>query len=122
MDDGLNWIPALLSAWLMIVSTFFLGLDVRNAVRIYKRDCRKHASPNSAHTEAACAGALRVELAGDAYYFGKLYKKPAIGDRLRPICPEDIRRANRMLYASSVLALAIGMGIRIGLGGLGGWI
>ena len=122
LDDVLNWIPARLSAWLMIVSAFFLGLDVRNAVRIYKRDCRKHASPNSAHTEAACAGALRVELAGDAYYFGKLYKKPAIGDRLRPICSEDIRRANRMLYASSVLALAIGMGIRIGLGGLGGWI
>lgn len=122
LDDVLNWIPARLSAWVMILSARFLGMDGRNALRIYRRDCRKHASPNSAQSEAVCAGALRVELAGDAYYFGKLYQKPTIGDPLQPICPEDIRRANRLLYAASVLVLALCMGIRLGIGCLGGWI
>ena len=88
-------------------------MDGRNAARIYKRDCRKHASPNSAQTEAACAGALRVQLAGDAYYFGTLYKKPTIGDNLRPICTEDIRRANRLLYAASALGMIVFNGIKI---------
>ena len=122
LDDVLNWIPARLSAWLLVVSAYLLGMDGRNAARIYKRDCRKHASPNSAQTEAACAGALRVQLAGDAYYFGTLYKKPTIGDNLRPICTEDIRRANRLLYAASFLALALLLVMRLEIGILGGWL
>ena len=122
LDDVLNWIPARLSAWLLVVSAYLLGMDGRNAARIYKRDCRKHASPNSAQTEAACAGALRVQLAGDAYYFGTLYKKPSIGDNLRPICTEDIRRANRLLYAASFLALALLLVMRLGIGIFGGWL
>jgi len=70
------------------------------------------ASPNSAQTESACAGALNVQLAGPAYYFGEYYPKPTIGDAVRPIEPEDIRRADRMMYAESLLALALGLLIR----------
>ena len=70
------------------------------------RDRRNHASPNSAQTEAAAAGALEVQLAGDAS-FGKLYKKPTIGDPIRPVEYEDIRRMNRLMYAGVILALAL---------------
>ena len=82
---------------------------------IRDRDRRNHASPNSAQTEAAMAGALEVQLAGNAYYFGKLYEKPTIGDSLRPVEPEDIRRANRLMYATAVLSLVICAGLRLAL-------
>ena len=108
-DDVLNWIPARLSGVIMSAAAAFCGLDAGNAFRIFRRDRRNHASPNSAHTEAAAAGALHIQLAGDAYYFGKLYKKPTIGDPDRPAEYEDIRRVNRLLYAAAVLALAVFM-------------
>ena len=79
----------------------------KNAAKIYKRDRRNHASPNSAQTEAAMAGALDVQLAGNAYYFGKLYEKPTIGDPIRPVEPEDIKRANRLMYAASILGVVV---------------
>lgn len=101
LDDVVNYIPARISGWLMALSSVFAGLDVKNAVKIYRRDRRNHASPNSAQTEAAMAGALRVQLAGNAYYFGKLYEKPTIGDDLRPVEAEDIKRANRLLYVTA---------------------
>lgn len=107
LDDVLNFIPARLSAWLMIGASYILGLDSRNAVKIYRRDRRNHASPNSAHTEAVCAGALGVMLAGDAWYFGTLHKKQTIGDAGRPVEAEDIRRAGRLLYMTSFLAIVI---------------
>ena len=75
--------------------------------RIWQRDRRNHPSPNSAQTESACAGALGVQLAGPASYFGTVHQKPTIGDPLRPVELEDILRANRMLYASGMLALGI---------------
>ena len=107
MDDVLNFIPARLSALLMIASAFFLHMDAPGAVRIYKRDRKKHASPNAAQTEAVCAGALGVRLAGDAWYFGKLYKKEYIGDAKRPVEPEDIVRAGKLLYATAVLSFLL---------------
>lgn len=112
LDDILNFIPSRLSAWLMILVARPLGLDAKNALRIYRRDRFCHASPNSAQTEAACAGALGVQLAGDASYFGKLVAKPTIGDEMRPIVPEDIRRANRLLYGTSILMLLLCMVFR----------
>ena len=90
MDDVFNYIPARLTAWFMIVAAFLTGMDGKNAWKIYLRDKRKHASPNSAQSEAVCAGALDVQLAGDAVYFGKVYKKDYIGDAIRKIEPEDI--------------------------------
>ena len=111
-DDVLNFIPARLSGVLMVCAASIARLDAKGAWRIFLRDRRKHASPNSAHTEAACAGALDVALAGDAWYFGKLVEKPTIGDALRPVEAADIVRANRLLYAtvslSLVLCLALG--------------
>ena len=107
LDDVLNFLPSRISAWLMILAAAFLGRDGKNAKRIYLRDRRNHASPNSAQTEAVMAGALRVQLAGDAWYFGELYKKPTIGDPFRAVEPEDIVRANRLMYLTSALALAV---------------
>ena len=98
LDDAANFLPARISAVFMLFSAFIGGFDFKNALRIYKRDRLKHSSPNSAHTEAVCAGALGVRLAGDAVYFGKTVKKPFIGEALREIEPEDIRRANRLMY------------------------
>lgn len=107
LDDVLNFLPARISAWLMIAAAAVLGMDGKNAKRIYLRDRRNHASPNSAQTEAVMAGALRVQLAGDAWYFGKRYEKPTIGDPFRSVEPEDIVRANRLMYLTSFFALAV---------------
>ncbi|WP_303788879.1 adenosylcobinamide-phosphate synthase CbiB [Ruminococcus flavefaciens] len=119
LDDVLNFIPSRMTALLMAASAPLAGLDGRNAFRIWKRDRKNHASPNSAQTESVCAGALHVRLAGDAWYFGKLHKKPYIGDDDRPVKPEDIRLANRLMYLSSVLMLIISAAARCFiLGGL----
>lgn len=106
-DDVFNYIPARITAAAMIIGAFFTGLDGRNAWRIFLRDRHNHASPNSAHPESACAGALKVQLAGDAYYFGKLYKKKTIGDDNREIEAEDIPRTNRLMYAAAVICLIL---------------
>lgn len=105
LDDVVNFIPARISAYLMIAAAFIGGrqFDGKNAYRIFKRDRFNHASPNSAQTESVCAGALRVQLAGDAVYFGKLVKKKYIGDGLRKIEYEDIKRANRLMYITAFL-------------------
>lgn len=105
LDDVVNFIPARISAYLMIAAAFIGGrqFDGKNAYRIFKRDRFNHASPNSAQTESVCAGALRVQLAGDAVYFGKLVKKKYIGDGLREIEYEDIKRANRLMYITAFL-------------------
>lgn len=106
LDDLANFLPARISAILMIGASFFLGYDAKNAAKIFKRDRRKHASPNSAHTESVCAGALGIRLAGDAKYFGKIYKKQYIGDDIRPIEAEDILRSHRLMYGTTIIAAA----------------
>ena len=111
-DDFVNYIPARISALLMIACCPLCGLDRKNAWRIFRRDRYKHASPNSAQTESVCAGALRVRLAGDAIYGGVLHKKEYIGDPIREIEPEDIGRANRLMYVASLLMLIIGLLLR----------
>lgn len=112
LDDVLNFIPSRLTALAMILSAYLLGADGKNAARIWKRDRRKHASPNSAQTESVCAGALDIRLAGDAYYFGELHKKEFIGDDIRTPESEDIRRANRLMYCTSVIVLIVGAALR----------
>lgn len=103
LDDVLNFIPARISAGFMIASSFLLGnpFSGKRAWTIYKRDRRKHASPNSAHTEAVCAGALGIQLAGDASYFGKIVKKPYIGEASRKVEYQDIKRVNSLLYMAA---------------------
>ena len=105
LDDIVNYVPARISAVLMIAAAYILGPDYsgKDALRIFRRDRMKHASPNSAQTESVCAGALGLQLAGDASYFGKIVHKPFIGDKLREAEYEDIRRANRLMYASSCI-------------------
>lgn len=115
MDDIFNYIPARITALAMIAAAYLTGLDGRNAWRIYRRDRKKHASPNAAQTESVCAGALRVQLAGDAVYFGKLYKKEFIGDRLRPIEPRDIKRSQRLMYVTALLLLLLCGGMKAAL-------
>ena len=115
MDDVFNYIPARLTAWFMVVAAFLTGMDGKNAWKIYLRDKRKHASPNSAQSEAVCAGALDVQLAGDAVYFGKIYKKDYIGDAIRKIEPEDILRAGKLMYMTTILMMVV-------FGGLLLWI
>lgn len=107
LDDALNFIPARLSGVLLCLAAPLVGLNGRNAWRIFRRDRLNHKSPNSAHTEAAAAGALGVELAGNGFYFGKLVEKPVIGDPLRPVEPEDIVRVNRLMYAGAALAAVL---------------
>lgn len=107
LDDVANYLPARGAALLLVAAAALTGQSAAGAFRIWRRDRRCHASPNSAQTEAAMAGALRVQLAGPAYYFGKLYEKPTIGDDSRPIEPVDIARAGRMLYAAGFLAVAL---------------
>ncbi len=112
LDDAANFIPARIAALLMIVSSFLCGCDAKNAWRIYRRDRKNHKSPNSAHTEAVCAGALGIQLGGDAYYFGKLVHKPSIGDSARKIEPEDIRRANRLMYWTASLCFVLCVAVK----------
>lgn len=107
MDDLFNYIPSRLTAIFMIAAAFFTGEDGKNAFRIWCRDRRKHASPNSAQTESVCAGALGVRLAGDAYYFGKRYQKEYIGDESRSVEPEDIKKSARLMYVTALLMLAV---------------
>lgn len=112
LDDAANYIPSRIAAIFWIVSAFVTGNNGKNAWRMWRRDSRNHASPNSAQTESACAGALGVQLAGPAYYFGELYDKPTIGDSLRVVRADDITKTIRMLYAASVLALIAGIAVR----------
>lgn len=107
MDDLFNWIPARLTALCMMLAAFLLRLDTKNAIAMWRRDRRNHASPNSAQTESVCAGALGVQLAGNACYFGTTYEKPTIGDARRATEPEDIERANSLMTVASVLALLL---------------
>lgn len=112
MDDVMNFIPARVSALLMLAAGALLRLDVKNGWRIFRRDRYNHASPNSAQTESACAGLLGLRLAGNAWYHGVLHEKPYIGDEIRPICPEDIPLTGRLLYGTALLALLLFAGAK----------
>ena len=109
-DDIANFIPARISAILMIVATAMLSpcsrvFSAKNAVRIFFRDRRKHASPNSAQTESVMAGALGLQLAGDTVYDGIIEEKEYIGDKFREIEAKDIFRANVLMYGTSLLSV-----------------
>ncbi|MEG2295680.1 MAG: adenosylcobinamide-phosphate synthase CbiB [Oscillospiraceae bacterium] len=107
LDDALNFFPAIFSAYLLIISSFILKLDYKNAFYIYKRDRYNHASPNSGKTESVCAGALGIQLAGNSYYFGKLVAKKTIGDATRTIEITDIILVNRLLYTAASMGVTI---------------
>ena len=112
LDDALNFIPSRVCAGVMILAAAFLGMDARGAAQIFRRDRKNHSSPNSAQTESVCAGALGVQLAGDAYYFGKLVKKKTIGDPKRRVFPEDIPKANRLMTVTACILFLLGLYLR----------
>ncbi len=114
-DDVVNFVPARISAVLMIASCPLCRLDGRNALKIFRRDRYKHESPNAAQTESVCAGALHVRLMGPAVYSGILHDKEYLGDELRPIECGDIKRAGYLMYTASLLMLAIGVLLRMGV-------
>ena len=113
MDDVFNYIPARISAFLMLAAGGFLGMDVKNGWKIFKRDRYNHSSPNSAQTESVCAGLLGLRLAGDAWDHGVLHKKKFIGDPLREIVPEDIPLACRLLYVTAFLGLLVFCAVKL---------
>ena len=113
MDDVFNYIPARISAFLMLAAGGFLGMDVKNGWKIFKRDRYNHSSPNSAQTESVCAGLLGLRLAGDAWYHGVLHKKKFIGDPIRQIVPEDIPLACRLLYVTAFLGLLVFCAVKL---------
>lgn len=113
MDDVMNFIPARLSALIMLAAGWLLKLDVKNGWKIFQRDRFNHASPNSAQTESVCAGLLGLRLAGDAWYHGELHKKKYIGDALREIEYEDIPRSCRLLYVTAILSLILFGGLKL---------
>ena len=113
IDDVANFIPARITGLLMCLTAPLIGLDGRNAYRIYKRDRLKHLSPNSGHLEAACAGAMHIMLGGDSFYFGKLVEKASLGDPDREVRITDIPLSIRMMYASSLAMLALLEVVRI---------
>lgn len=115
LDDAANYLPSRIAAVLWIVVSPLAGGNIKNAWKIWRRDRRNHASPNSAQTESACAGSLGIQLAGPASYFGKRIEKPYIGDAVREIEPEDILRANRIMIASSVVGVIVGLGVHAGI-------
>ena len=116
LDDIANYIPSRISAYLMIFASKIMGCNSRNAYRIFKRDSRNHASPNSAQTESVVAGALEIQLAGDAYYFGKLYKKPFIGDSIKPIKYDNIADSIKLMYMTSVISAVLFVGLKVAVG------
>ena len=112
LDDVANYIPARISAFLMMFAALLTGQNAKHAFQIWKRDRYNHASPNSAQTESVAAGALDILLAGDAWYFGKLVKKPTIGEDLRTVEAADIMRINRMMITASLIALVLFLAVR----------
>lgn len=109
LDDVFNYIPARLSGYFIILVSFILGLDYKNSFKIYKRDKNNHSSPNSAHPEAAVAGALNVQLGGANYYFGKLVEKPTIGDDIEKIDINKVNNTNSILYCSAILGCVMAL-------------
>ncbi|MCH5210453.1 MAG: cobalamin biosynthesis protein CobD [Oscillospiraceae bacterium] len=116
LDDIANFIPSRIAARLMIISSYILGFNGKNASYIYKRDSKKYAGPNSARAESVIAGALRIQLAGDAYYFGELYEKPMIGDAISNVTYDNIKQTSRIMYLTAVFTIVILIALKFTVG------
>ena len=113
LDDLANFIPARLTGLLVPVASFLLGLNAKKSLEILIRDRKKHASPNSGHSEAAVAGALGIQLGGASRYFGKTVVKPTLGDADNPINYLHIWQAIRIMLLTSALAALLFLAIRL---------
>ncbi|MGL6132309.1 MAG: adenosylcobinamide-phosphate synthase CbiB [Fusobacteriaceae bacterium] len=118
LDDFANFIPARLAGGFLIpLTALFMGMDSLSSWKIFFRDRKNHSSPNSGNSESAFAGALGLQFGGGTTYFGKFFKKPTIGDRIREFEREDINRCSKLLYGSSVVAMLFFMGLHYWIGG-----
>ena len=107
MDDIWNWIPARLTGLIIVAVSFILRLNWRDSWKIMRRDGRNHSSPNSGMPEAASAGALNIQLGGKIQYFRKIFYKPTIGDRIKEINKDDVKKAWVIMFFSSFLMAAV---------------
>ena len=106
-DDAANFIPARVSIALVYLAAFILEMDYKNCLKIAMRDRLKHPSPNSAHPEAAFAGALGIQLGGTASYQGVESEKPYLGEPLNELAPHHIAEAVRLMRIASLIACAL---------------
>lgn len=109
LDDLANYLPARLTGLLMAAAARLLGLDAGGALRCVRRYAGRHPSPNSGIPEAAVAGALGVRLGGINHYGGEASFRPHLGEERRPLSPEHILQAVRLMRLTSLLALALGV-------------
>lgn len=107
LDDAANLLPARISGLAIVLAAPFSGGSLRNAWRILRRDRRQHSSPNSGWPEAAAAGALGIQLGGDASYFGRTVRKPVIGEPLQPLARRHIPQACRLVAIASLICLLL---------------
>lgn len=104
VDDFANFIPARLALAIIGVAAWLAGLNARMAMAIGLRDRLKHPSPNSAHGEAAFAGALGVRLGGPSLYGGVVKEKPWLGEDIQPMDAQVIAQARRLLWWTALVA------------------
>lgn len=114
-DDLLNYIPARITASLMLLSSLLLGLDWRNGLRVLRRDGRNHPSPNAGLPEAVAAGVLRVRLGGGAYYRGIYHRRPSIGEGIEPLGEGKVVDAVKVMHLTAFLMVLIAVVIEVEL-------
>jgi adenosylcobinamide-phosphate synthase len=114
LDDVANWIPARLTAVLLLLATGLVTLKLDRMIcgwQVLRRDGGNHPSPNSGRPEAAMAGALGVQLGGTNYYDGMANERPIIGDGRRELVAGDITLAAQLMGVASLLGVMIGAGV-----------
>lgn len=107
LDDVVNYIPARIGSFLMVLAGGLLGYDIRNGFKILKRDRKNHKSPNCAYPESAVAGLLKIQLGGTNTYFGQTVYKPTIGVRSTSLTPKHIISTIKIMYSSEILLVLI---------------
>ena len=114
-DDLINFIPARVTSYIIVISCFLLGLNYKSAYRILKRDKRNHSSPNSGYAEAPVAGALGIFLGGRVSYFNVIHNKPTMGEGIKKPDLEDIRITHRVMFLTSILTVSLLILLKVGV-------
>ncbi len=112
LDDAANYLPARLTAGLMVAASFIMGLDWRRAFIVWMRDGRAHSSPNSGNPEAAASGALNVRLGGGSTYGGVMFEKPFIGGEFPEPTEAAAAKGINMMVMTAVFMLVLTLGLR----------
>jgi len=107
VDDVFNYIPARLTALLLLIASVLLRFDLYGAIKAIKRDAAKHPSPNSGYAEAGVAGALGIQLGGLNYYGGITSQRAYMGEAAHELAPIHIEQTIQMMYVTTILFLAM---------------